>query len=126
MTEDVSWVPVVVGFLKKSDQILLGQRPLDEFWEFPGGKIKANESPGQALYRELYEELGVKAKVGALKLVFTHGPLIILFYDVVLWEGELQPLYHKSLRWVPVQTIGHLNIPEANRVHLDEIVDVIS
>jgi putative (di)nucleoside polyphosphate hydrolase len=33
-----------------------------EAWQFPQGGIKAQEPPEQAMYRELYEELGLEAK----------------------------------------------------------------
>ena len=33
-------------------------------WEFPGGKIEANESHQEALKRELKEELGISCEIG--------------------------------------------------------------
>ncbi len=41
-------------------------------WEFPGGKIEANEQWPEALARELREELNVTARIGPLFLVTAH------------------------------------------------------
>ena len=57
-------INVSVGVLIDSNKkILLAQRPKSRswsgWWEFPGGKLEKNESPEEALVRELKEEVGI-------------------------------------------------------------------
>ena len=56
---------VVIGIIIDTEnKVLLNKRKknttLSGYWEFPGGKIKPNETLNQALSRELFEELGIK------------------------------------------------------------------
>ena len=43
-----------------SAQVLWAKRIRQDAWQFPQGGIQRNETPEQALYRELEEELGLK------------------------------------------------------------------
>lgn len=123
------WIPVVAGFLKKDGKILIGQRPenhsLAGQWEFPGGKIESGETPEQALARELFEELGIEAEVGDLKMACTHSygdvGILILFFEVLYWKGEPKAQHHMMLEWVHPEELKTRNIPEANRKMLDRI-----
>jgi hypothetical protein len=50
-------------------KILLAERPKGEFqgcFEFPGGKVEPQESPEEAICRELREELGIVVKASDL------------------------------------------------------------
>lgn len=114
-------VQVAVAIIQKqSGEYLLASRPNGKgwagWWEFPGGKIEANETPEQALSRELQEELGIKpTRVKAwLQRRFdypaTHDAeaktVLLHFYFVWEWLGEPQALEGQSLVWQhPQQTI---------------------
>src|SRR5216683_3510404 len=57
-------ITVVAAVIERSDRrFLIGQRRKNDTsplkWEFPGGKVRGEESPEAALARELQEELGV-------------------------------------------------------------------
>lgn len=128
-----TWIPVVTGLIRKGDKVLVGQRPVGNTlagnWEFPGGKIEKNESPEQALVRELNEELGIDAEVGALKLASTHTfgetGIIILFYEVLFWKGVPKAVHHMELKWVTAPELKDLSIPDANRRILDRIEECL-
>ncbi len=129
----IQWIPVVAGFLKKDGRILVGQRPehhsLAGLWEFPGGKIELGESPEAALARELYEELGIEAEIGELKLSVTHSynnvGIVILFFEVLYWKGEPKAKHHLMLEWIYPEELRERSIPEANKRVLEKIFKVL-
>ena len=61
-------IKVSMGIILDSEgKILIAQRNLQKnfggMWEFPGGKQEVDESPEQALIRELKEELSIEVEV---------------------------------------------------------------
>jgi hypothetical protein len=73
----VKQVAVAAAVITRPDgTFLLGQRAEDTvysgYWEFPGGKVEAGETPRDALVRELSEELGIVVDVACPWLMREH------------------------------------------------------
>ncbi len=83
--------------LRPDGRVLLAQRPEGKayagYWEFPGGKLEAGESPREALNRELREELGIVVRRASpwfiQEFVYPHAHVELHFFRVFEWDGEL-------------------------------------
>ncbi len=93
--------------LRPDGSFLLGQRSPGTFypgyWEFPGGKVEAGETPRQALVRELAEELEIVVRRAHPWVVrefeYEHAHVRLHFFRVTAWEGELRDHVHAALEW---------------------------
>ncbi len=101
-------IEVAAAVLQRPDgSYLLAQRPPGKiwagYWEFPGGKIEAGETPYHALVRELREELGIEVLTAYpwLTRVFTypHATVRLNFFRVTEWAGELHPHEGQEFAW---------------------------
>ena len=104
--------------------VLMARRPPGGrhggLWELPGGKVEAGESDAEALARELLEELGVVAEVGALIAVGQDERVELWCYAVRL-SGEPQALDHDALCWVSPDDLHRLPTPPADQPTIDAL-----
>ncbi len=115
-------IVVTAAFIRENGRILMAQRlpkgPEGGKWEFPGGKIEPGEDPRSCMRRELLEELGVRAEVGAvLEVVSTVKELrqiIIIYFECRITGGELQAIECQEFKWVSPEEIDALDKPESD------------
>ncbi|MCK5717090.1 MAG: RNA pyrophosphohydrolase [Thiomargarita sp.] len=107
-------VGIILTNLKR--QVLWAKRIKQNAWQFPQGGIKAHETPMRAMYRELYEELGLNSKHVEV-LGMTHRWLryrlpshLIRHYQRPLCIGQKQVWY--MLRLSSPENIITMNATE--------------
>ena len=105
-------IKVVAAIIKEVNKdgtpiIFATQRGYGEFkdgWEFPGGKIEQDETPEQALKRDIMEELDTEISIGELiDMVEYDYPAFHLSMDCFWCEvvsGDLVLKEHEAARWL--------------------------
>lgn len=114
---------VAAALYDKAGRVLIAERPAGKHmagrWEFPGGKIAADESEAQALARELHEELGVIVgpchRFMSLSHAYEDRLVELALWVVLSYSGEPAPLEGQCLKWVPPQELPAEDILEADR-----------
>ena len=93
-------IEVVAAIIIRDAQVFATQRGYGEFrgwWEFPGGKMEAGESPQMALKREIREEL----------------------------DAEIEVNEHEAATWLTHETLRSVKWLPADEILLDKIADYL-
>lgn len=115
---------VAAALIGENNKILMQTRPLGRsmagLWEFPGGKVEADEKPERALARELYEELNVQ--IDTQNLVPTcfasqalgKKHLLLLLYICREWSGDINAREGQHYDWFKIEDMADLDMPPAD------------
>ena len=118
-------ITVVAAIIESDRKLLVCQRSKHAAfalkWEFPGGKVKQGESPQAALARELREELGAHAVIGAEvyrtrhKYAEMNNELELIFFEVKIDPAEIRNLVFEQILWAAPRELPALDFLAADR-----------
>ncbi|MBS9435748.1 8-oxo-dGTP diphosphatase MutT [Photorhabdus noenieputensis] len=115
---------IAAGIIRNTQhEVFITQRHADAhmggFWEFPGGKVEKEETPEQALVRELQEEIGITVThyelVKTVEHDFSDRLITLYFFLVDGWENEPFGKEGQLSRWVLQKDLIADEFPPANR-----------
>ena len=120
---------VVAAVIERDERILIAQRDSESWhplkWEFPGGKVESDETPEEAVVRELEEELAIQARIDGEIMRYEYqypgrSPILLIFYRIVNFAGEPQNLQFEQIRWEAPERLREYDFLEGDREFLQK------
>ena len=125
-------IEVVAAIIIKDGQVFATQRGYGEFqgwWEFPGGKMEAGESPQLALKREIHEELDAEIEVKELletvEWDYPNFHLTMHCFICSLLSESLHLNEHEAATWLTHETLRYVKWLPADEILLDKIAEYL-
>tara|TARA_B110000114_G_scaffold107847_1_gene113222 strand:+ start:270 stop:647 length:378 start_codon:yes stop_codon:yes gene_type:complete len=99
---------VVAAIIKKDNLYLVTQRNRNKHmglkWEFPGGKVEANETLKESLTREIYEELNIDInvyeKLAEESYQDSEINIVIHYFLCTIKDGVINLNEHEAMEWI--------------------------
>ena len=110
-------IEVVGAAIIKEDKVLVMQRSnqmtLPGMWEFPGGKVEANETEQEALIREIKEELSVTINIldyiNEASYDYDFGTVQLKVYTAEIISGQITLEEHSDGKWVMADELKNID-----------------
>ena len=122
-------IEVVAAIIRKDDKIFATQRGYGEWkdwWEFPGGKLEAGETPEEALKREIHEELSAEISVDeflcTVEYDYPQFHLTMHCYLCSIESGQLSLLEHEDARWLTTNELNTVLWLPADKIIVEQLI----
>lgn len=121
-------INVVAAIIIKDNKIFVSQRGYGEFkggWEFHGGKIEENETPEEALKREILEELNVHINIlkyiKTIEYDYPSFHLSMKCYVCTLLDSNIELKEHSAAKWLSINNLNSVDWLPADICVLDNL-----
>lgn len=119
---NVSQIRVVTAQIESEGRYLIVQRPekavFPELWEFPGGRVREDESDEEALARTLLRRISCAVEVGDKLLEKVHAysdyEVCLVLYRVHIDPAAAAPGSVKAMAWVEPADFESYQFPPAD------------
>ena len=113
---------VSCAIIVSNGKVLITQRNIHQtnpcYWEFPGGKIKPDETPDECIRREIFEELNIiidpKSQIPSFKGAVPDGNILLIPFICYGFKGEIQLKEHQSYKLVNIKELTGYNFTQAD------------
>ena len=126
---------VACALVDGDGRILVAERPAGKnmagLWEFPGGKVEADETPEAALIRELKEELSIDVTAACLAPLsfashaYDDFHLLMPLYVCRKWDGQIVPREGQNTKWLRPRDLFDLPMPPADKPLIAALRDAV-
>lgn len=125
----MKFVKVVCGIIWHEGKVLIARRKagksLAGFWEFPGGKIEANETAEDALLRELQEEMGMAVQVvdffGSHQHLYEHLCIELIAFNCRFINANFELTDHDQVAFIAPAQLSEYAISEADQFIVQQL-----
>ena len=121
-------IEVVAAIIHDDSRIFATQRGYGEwkdYWEFPGGKMEGEETPEDALKREIWEELETKIVIEQLITTVEYDYPKFHLTMHCFWchvdSGSLTLKEHEAARWLQRDELDSVEWLPADKIVIEEI-----
>ncbi len=113
---------IAVGVVSHNNRLLITRRSNDGLlgglWEFPGGKIRRQETAEAACIREIWEEVNLRVEIRSyitrIKHAYTHFKIVMDVFHCLYISGKVKLNGPVAYQWITTDEISKYPFPKAN------------
>lgn len=122
-------IEVCAALIVKKNQIFVTQRGYGEFkgkWEFPGGKVKVNETKKETLIREIKEELDCDINIihffKTINFIYPNFKLMMHCYICKFKKESYTLKEHNKALFVGVSDLKNIDFLPADKLLINDLI----